>query len=657
MPSIRDTILAVRLLGPAWVARRLAYAARRMIGLLKAAAPAIPWSEVPAPPLQLLPAVRGSARPGIADELRCGALTLFSHRRTSPQLPPAWHRNQLTGEEVPDDCHWSHLKDFAFGDIKWVWELSRFGWAFRLVRDGGPDSAAFFWRLFSDWTERNPPNLGPNWMCGQEASIRLMAATFAAERFGVPDAHRQRFSRFVVATGRRVRANLRYALGQKNNHGISECVGLVTASLLVPEHSEAAGWRREGTSALKNQVEELVYTDGAFSQHSLIYHRLMLHQLCWVALRMEGAGERRPDWLDAGGRRAARFLAAITDPATGEAPLYGANDGANIIDLTDCDFTDMRPAVQLGVAVFERRRLLPEGPWDDAAAWLVSGFSALPHLPTASSADTEAPCRRARVARQHDQSLEGKTAGLVKPGYRSAESCPTRYWAPEGGLVQLVNGRDRLTMRCPQSFRHRPSQADLGHVDVWLAGERVAIDGGSFSYNSRERFVTLGSAREHNGVTLEGREPMRKITKFLSVPWPEGRIMEEPNGGYAYTPDVLDLVGATWCRAVRPRSEGGFVVQDCLIGLAGHRVRWHWRLAEGDWVQDGSAVRRGRRGDGATLEWSGLDAAVVSLLRQDPASAGGWESRYYGSVAPAVSLVLEVVAQADLEVSFEFSRS
>jgi hypothetical protein len=657
MPPIRDVLLAVRLLGPGWIAERLAYAARRRFGLLKAATPTVPWSAIPAPPLKLLPVVSGPTRPGVADDVRQGVFVLFSHRRTSPQLPPAWHRNQLTGEDVPADRHWSELGDFAFGDIKGVWELSRFGWAFPLVRDGRAEAASLFWRLFLDWMERNPPNLGPNWMCGQEASIRLMAATFAAERLGVPDEHREAFARFVVATGRRVRANLPYALGQKNNHGISECVGLIAASLLVPGHSEAADWKREGVGALKGQIEELVYPDGAFSQHSLIYHRLMLHQLCWLALRLEGAGEPRPDWLDAGGLRATRFLAAITDPTTGEAPLYGANDGANILDVTDCDFTDMRPTVQLGLAVFEGRRLLPVGPWDVAAAWLVAGFSSLPQSPKVSSDVTDASCSRARGARSNDQQVEGSAAGLSEPSYRGTQDCPMRYLAPEGGLVQLVNGGDRLTMRCPQQFRHRPSQADFGHVDLWLAGERVAVDGGSFSYNSRERFVALGSAREHNAITFDGREPMRKVTKFLSVPWPAGQITEDPDGGYTYAPDVMDIAGATWRRTVRPRSEGGFVVQDCLTGVAGHRMRWHWRLADGDWALGGSTVRLGGRAKGATMRWSGVDAAAVSLLRQDPASAGGWESRRYGSVTPAVSLVIEVDAPAGLTFTFEFSRS
>ena len=657
MPSLRDIALAVRLLGPSWIAGRLAYAARRRFGLLKKATPAVPWSAIPAPPLKLLPAVLGPVCPGVADDLRRGVFTLFSHRRTPPQLPPAWHRNQLTGEDVPADHHWSDLGDFAFGDIKEVWELSRFAWAFALVRDGGADAAPLFWRLFSNWLESNPPNLGPNWMCGQEASIRLMAATFAAERFGLSAAQREAFSRFVVATGRRVRANLPYALAQKNNHGISECVGLVTASLLTPEHNEAAGWKREGLGALKKQVEELVYPDGAFSQHSLIYHRLMLHQLSWLALRLDGAGETRPDWLEAGGRRATRFLAAITDSGSGEAPLYGANDGANILDLADCDFTDMRPAVQLGAVVFDRRRLLPAGPWDDAAAWLVPGFSTLPRLPKASSAGAEASFSRLPVARSNYELVEGTAPALGEPGNGNTQACPIRFWAPAGGLLQIVNGRDRLTLRCPLRFRHRPSQADFGHVDVWLAGHRVAVDGGSFSYNSNERFTTLGTLREHNAVTLDGKEPLRKATRFLLVPWPKGRAMiDKEKSGCMYEARIFDDFGANWRRTVAPLPKGGFRVEDSLTGVTNRSVRWHWRLAEGPWEQGLRELRWKSKGGTVVLLWSGKGDTTVSLVRADEGSAAGWESSRYGSVAPAWSLILETRAEANIAMAFEFQR-
>lgn len=616
--TLRDIALAVRYLGPGWLLGRLAYAARRRCGRIERATPVRRWDEIPVArvALQQTPSCPPSSvarAPAIAR----GEFRLYSSRLVTAGFPPAWNRNQVSGEEVPVHTHWSRLGDFSFGDIKDVWELCRFGWAFDLVRQGGLEAEGIFWRLFDDWLEKNPPNCGPNWMCGQEAAIRLMAVVFALERFGMPVEKEGVVARFIVATGHRIASNLGYALAQKNNHGISECAGLLTAALLVPEYGAAAGWRARALQNLEAQVRELFYADGAFAQHSLVYHRLALHQLCWTALRLRGASLAEPDWLAASGRRATDFLAALTDGETGEAPLYGANDGADILPLTDCDFADMRPAVQLGCAVFHRRFEYRPGPWDGPALWLVEGAADFPRQAGASS----------------------------------------EYWhAPEGGLLMLRRGRDRLSLRCPIHFVHRPSQADFGQVNIWLGGARVAIDGGSFSYNSAERFTALGSAREHNALTIDGREPMRKVSRFLYVPWPAGRVRPSQPEGADYEPDIATAIGVNWRRDVAARPGGGFIVSDTVEGARGREIRWHWRLVDADWELNHAGATAEIDGVPVAIRWELPERSVARLLRADEHSAAGWESRYYGSVRPAVSVEIRVRGGQKTAARFEFLR-
>jgi hypothetical protein len=68
-----------------------------------------------------------------------------------------------------------------------VWEASRFSWVFPLVRawviEGSDFYPETFWKLFEDWIENNPPNRGPQWMCGQESALRLIAVTYALQAF------------------------------------------------------------------------------------------------------------------------------------------------------------------------------------------------------------------------------------------------------------------------------------------------------------------------------------------------------------------------------------------------------------------------------------------------------------------------------------------
>ncbi|MDP2138580.1 MAG: heparinase II/III family protein [Candidatus Didemnitutus sp.] len=639
----------IRYMGSGWLLYRAGYAMRRRFGLLRRSSPAVTWEQVPAPELRLSPraglAVRtawGRACVDEAEAILKGEFQLFSHRVVKAGFPPDWHRNQSTagggrrtegggqraeGERQMSDVrrrsselHWSEISDFGGGDIKGVWELSRFAWAFALARayarTGDARFTEEFWQLFADWCRHNPPNTGPNWMCGQEATFRLMAVIFAAERLGVPVEQRELLARFVVATGRRINANLDYALSQKNNHGVSECVGLITTALLLPEHGQSAGWLSRGLRELREQLAELVYEDGGFSQHSLIYHRVLLHDLCWCRHRLEMAGQGSPAWLDAAGKRALVFLMTVTDPVTGQAPLYGSNDGANVLPLAEAGFLDMRPVIQMAAAVFRDELLLPPGPWDEAAAWLKSEWNTLPRVPWPVT--------------------------------------PARWHAAEAGCFQIINGRDRLFLRCPTRFRHRPAQADMLHADIWHGGRPIAHDGGSFSYNSTERFTVLGTAGEHNVLTVDGREPLKKFSRFLYLPWPAGQAGESGPSAFRASHDGYTGVGIKWTREVSRSAQGaGFAVRDKVTGAAGRTLRWHWRLADLPWEMKGQAGRV------ETLDyrvgWTGPANARSSLLRADEATARGWWSPYYGSVEPAVSLLIEMEASGDVELVTEFS--
>src|SRR5205823_1624803 len=89
----------------------------------------------------------------------------------------------------------------------------------------------------------------------------------------------------------RIQANLNYALSQRNNHGISEAVGLWTIGALFPEFARANEWSECGREILETQGLELIYEDGAFAQHSVNYQRVVLQDFLWV-LRLAELHER-----------------------------------------------------------------------------------------------------------------------------------------------------------------------------------------------------------------------------------------------------------------------------------------------------------------------------------------------------------------------------
>ena len=59
----------------------------------------------------------------------------------------------------------------------------------------------------------------------------------------------------------------------------------------------------------------------------------------------------------------------MIDPASGQTPNLGANDGALIFPLSSMPFNDFRPTVQAAARAFLRTGL-PAGAWDEMSLWL-----------------------------------------------------------------------------------------------------------------------------------------------------------------------------------------------------------------------------------------------------------------------------------------------
>lgn len=630
--------LVLRHLGPRWIVFRLCYALRRRSGALERRCPAEPWPSGAGSFSQRgrlggAPRDIGAGCIVEADAVLAGSFRLFSWHQTSAGFPPAWNGNPLTHQAAPPDRHWSRLGDFAFGDIKGIWELNRFAWAFALgrafARTGDNRYAEGFWTLFEDWMGQNPPNLGPAWMCGQEATFRLIAVVFArnalADAAATTSERLQCYQQFVLGTGRRIAANLDYALSQSNNHGVSECIGLFSAGLLEPDAPDALAWQRRGRSELKRQLETLVYDDGAFAQHSVVYHRVLLQDLLWMVTLMRAYDQTVPEWLLVVGRRALAFVVALMNPRTGRVPLYGANDGSNILPLADADYLDFRPTAQAGYAVFHGERGLPAGQWDEAADWL-AGFA-----------------------------WRYADGGLSNRVWATNKEVPRHF--PHGGVLVWRQGDLQLFFRCPTRFRHRPSQADLLHIDIEWRGQSIAIDAGSYSYNSPGRFAgSLKEAAVHNTVTFDGGEPMTKAGRFLYLPWPKGRAAWREQGKeFEASHNGWKKNRAHHLRRVRTL-ESGFEVEDLLTAKVRTRARLHWLLADGEQQLDISTatLRLATPAGCFSLSWKVSANARVTLVRADPHSDRGWASPYYGETVPALSLAIEFEFSGEAQVATTF---
>ncbi len=651
-------------LGPRWLAQRLHHLLRVRNGYLRVRLPARDWTawslrdlcrdpalgdpealleyrRLAAPPFFFSPSDRHLFRPffaawddgsttpqQVADDLEQGRITYFGHSAVQAGFPPNWHTNPLTGDEAPRDRHWSLIGDFSFGDIKVIWEANRFAFAYDLVRaywrSGDERYPELFWRAIEDWRQQNCPQQGANWKCGQEISFRMMA--WCAGLYGFLDSAATTPTRvamlmqMIALAARRIEANISYALSQRNNHGISEGLGLLTAGLLFPELHSAAHWQEKGRAILEGQGQALIYRDGSFAQNSTNYHRVMLHDLLWSLRLADLHNVPFSSTLKARVSRASDWLYQIQDRSTGRVPNYGPNDGALILPLNNCDYRDFRPVVQAVRYLSSGVRTYDAGPWDEDLLWLF-GPEAL-----------ESPV---------DKPPQLDVAAL------------------EGGYYAMRTRESMAFTRCA-TFRHRPAEADALHVDVWWQGQNIALDAGTYSYNAPAPWDgALARTRYHNTVSVDGLDQMERVSKFLWLPWLHGRCappLTSPGGRLAYWEGQHDgylrlRPPALHRRAIARLDNASWVVLDLLDSPGKHVYRLHWLLADLPHTWDAAA---GYLALDTPAGPYGLRMGALAgpgsqtLARGDATTPRGWVAPGYFVREPALSLEIEIEASSTL---------
>jgi hypothetical protein len=583
---LRDALPTYWRLGAGNLARVALYRARVKAGLFPADAKD---SAVPAGPFFApSPAGLPPMPPPGDDWVRMG-VAFGHHRFPVTDAPPCWFNDPLSDRVFPDpQRRWTRIGDFepAFGDIKRVWELSRWSWLPSLAQHARSDIPGAIDRLnqwVSDWCRANPPWHGPNWKCGQESSIRIMHAAMADLLLAdAPRAPQPALAWWLDHSLTRIAPTMSYARAQDNNHGTSEAAGLFIGGdwlgMTGGSDARAARWHRQGRAALEERVGALIADDGSFSQHSVTYHRMMLDTQSMCELwRRARCLPRFSDRFYARAASAVGWLRAMIADPGGDAINLGANDGAMLLPIAGNAYRDFRPSASLAGALFTDQRLFA----DDGSSRLLAWFG----LTTA--------------------------APLVEP--------PSSALFGDGGYATL-RASDALAVLRFGRFRYRPSQCDVNHVDLWVGGEAILRDGGTYSYNDGDEWITyFGGAVGHNSVVFDGQEQMRRLGRFLLGDWIHSDI----------TPEYDDK-GRLTAIAASHRTAGGarhrrriqlepkmLRVEDRIDGFD-RLAELRWRLVPGDWRIEGLCATNGSV---RIIIEAELDAAL--------AIEAGYESRHY----------------------------
>lgn len=527
---------------------------------------------------------------------------------------PDWLANPFTGQKVVNPGRiWWDIPDFdpVTGDIKVIWELSRMDWVLAFAQRAHNGDAESLTRLnawLANWCETNTPYRGPNWKCGQEASFRVMHLAMAAMLLDQTRDATSGLLELVRLHLQRIAPTIHYAVGQDNNHGTSEAAALFIGGSWLAIHGSAQGktWQHSGRKWLEDRCARLIGEDGGFSQYSLNYHRLLLDTLNMTELwrrRVRAPGFSQQFYERA--TAATHWLYGMIDPDTGDGPNVGANDGACLLRLANTAYRDYRPTVQLAMALFTNQQAYPsEGPWNDTLRWL------------------DIPLPAARASRPHSSV------------------------ANDSGFAVLRQGAAMAMLRYPR-FRFRPSHADALHLDLWLNGENLLCDDGSYSYHAEPEWLSyFGGTASHNTVQFDDRDQMPRLGRFLFGDWLHTSFlqpMEKSEQGVQFAAGYRDRAGASQRRQVT-LSNFGLKVVDDVEGFKKKAVlRWrvphqHWRLEGQRWTNGAHSV---------TVR------ASVPIARCEVVE--GWESRHYLEKTPVLVLEVEIQQPGTLTTEYRWA--
>lgn len=569
----------------------------------------------------------------LASEATRGKIRSFGLWTADFGNPIDWHRDPVTEHRWKSDAHWAKaLRGANNSDIKFTWEAARFPQSFLFARaaafnpGSAPDLAAAFSSQVLAFIEHNPPGRGVHWFSGQEIAFRMfswLCGMHVFSAFGLlPPALRSAVAHNLAGSATHIARHIEYARDSVyNNHLLSEALGLLMAGSLL-RHPDAQQWKTRGLALLIEQADRQIYSDGAYIQYSHNYHRVAMQMYLLATALLRANNEQPPQPWIAAMDRSLDFLLAHQNAQDGRLPNYGANDGAQPLVLSTCDFSDFRPVLQALSVAARHERIYSPGPWDETAAWLF-GPEVL-DLPV-------------RAHRNVSVSFPGTGFHVLRSDHSDSFGA----------------------FRCG-TILDRFSQIDMLHVDVWWRGQNVLVDGGSFRYNGahewHSHFLRTGS---HNTVQIDGHDQMPHIRQFKTLyrtrarllrfdDRPEFAICEGEHYGYFRTEHCVHRRTVLFLK-----DDELWLVADTISGQGSHHARLHWLCGDFAWRFRSDHAHLCLDTPAGVFSLTILDSSGAPAENADVVSGSehpprGWQSRNYGKKIPVPSLAASVSGSVPL---------
>ncbi len=531
-----------------------------------------------------------------------------------------WRRDLLSGQEWPLDYHVEVELAREGADARVLWELNRlahFVWLGRAyVVTSDEHLAEEFFAQLETWRTQNPAGRGPNWACAMEVALRAVNLLTAFQLFRhSPRLDENRLLQLLATFeqhGAHIRRNLEFSYIVTSNHYLSDVVGLLWLGMMLPELEAAREWREFGRRELLREMDKQVLADGADSEASTGYHRLVLELFLYSFMLCRANDFAIPEKYWRKLHAMLGYLRAYMRP-DGHAPLIGDTDSGQLMPLVKRAADEHAYVLALGAAVFKelRFKLSVSEAAPEELLWMLGadGLHDYENLPPSEKASSQA--------------------------FADAGT----YIMREDDLYLLFNASD-----CGLDGRGSHGHNDVLSIEVSACGASFITDPGTYFYrgNLQERHLFRSTAY-HSTVEVDGVEQNDIIDSIPFIIGNEARprvLRWETNAER----DLIIAEHQGYARLAQPvthqrtvefnKRERFWLIEDQLAGAGEHVFSFRFHIASGleTSVRADGNIAACDKVVGGRLLLAPLDVSAPALLEPR------WTSRDYGAKMPSVSV-------------------
>ena len=547
-----------------------------------------------------------------------GEIPFFSSEWKYLGFDNEWNIHPISKYRYPQK-HWTELLIYSakIGDIKYVWEKSKFSYLLYLIRNDAKhneDHSKFVFDEISRWIDANPPNIGPHYICSQEISIRLLNWSFALFFYQNSEYLSEEFFKKIFASIdiqlKHVYDNINFSkIFVRNNHAITETLTLYLMGLYYPFLKYSKKYKKYGKKWFEEEIDFQLLKDGSDSQYSFNYHRVKIQLFTWAVASAEIHNERFSDRTYNKIFQTVNFLYQMMgNTDKGLLPNFGANDCSLYFKINDNDYQNFYPQLYalssiLGINVpfIKRPSLINED-----LLWYT---------------------QKIRVKLVHEINLNR-----------------FKYY-PDGGYVIYRDDSFFMMFKTPE-YKFRVGQDDYFHIDLWVNGINLLKDSGSYMYNlGSEVTQHFNGAEGHNTVTVNNANHLKKSINFI---W-----QLKPKHIFTKIEDSIDQIRIiSRMKVMYP--------EPCYLERKITKCIKHW-----EWVIEDRVITKSKNNlkimqywnvdmkKISDLEWQSRDENSKTLT---PEITIGSYSIYYGSMASTKKLKYESSSKM-IQTSIKFNKS